>query len=179
MQVVAAVERQVGSHLVELSVSIREPFGSIAPGKVTMRGFACLRQLEFPLEIVMCNMAAAACRVSTSNESVVGGSSQYELDNGALFIGDLVPPSVIVLSLISQGTDHHGKVLEVMFWDFAARKKTRLPALKEIHLICPNGGDGAYKDHCTRLLAETNKAGVALQLQPWAHSGALTWDGKL
>ena len=176
---VAAIERQVGSHLMELSISIRDPFGSIAPGKVTMRGFACLRQLEFPLEIVMCNIAAAACRVSTSEESLVRGSSDYALDNGAMFIGDLVPPSVTVLSLISHGTDHHGKVLEVMFWDFAARKKTMLPALKDIHLICPNIGDGAYKDHCTRLLAETNKAGVVLHLQPWAHSGALTWDGKL
>ena len=36
---IAAIERQVGSHLVELSVSIGEPFGSIAPGKASMRGF--------------------------------------------------------------------------------------------------------------------------------------------
>ena len=176
---VAAIEGQVGSHLLELSISIREPFGSIAPGKATMRGFACLRQLEFPLEIVMCNIAAAACRVSTSNKPLVGGSSDYGLDNGALFIGHLVPPSVTILSLISHGTDHHGKVLEVIFWDFAARKKTMLPALKEIHLINPNGGDDAYKDHCTRLLSEINKGGVVLHLQLWARLGALTWDGKL
>ena len=143
-----------------------------------MRGSACLRQLEFPLEIVMYNMAAAAYRVSTSNESLIECSSGYELDNGALFIGDLVPPSFIVLSLISHGTHHHGKVLEVIFWDFAARKRTRLPALKELHRICPNGGDGAYKEHCTRLLAKTNKASVTLHLQPWAHSDALTWDGN-
>ena len=167
---VAAIEREVGSHLVELSISIREPFSSIAPGKVTMRGCACLRQLEFLLEIVMCNMAATARRVSMSD---------YELDNGALFLGDLVPPSVNALSLISHGTDHHGGVLAVMFWDFAAKKTTKLPALKEIHLIYPNGGDGAYKDHFTRLRAETNKAGVVLHLQPWAHSRAMTWDGTL
>ena len=136
----AAVERQVGSHLVELSVSIRDALASIAQGKVSMRGSACLRQLEFPLQIVMYHMAAAAYRVSTSNESLIGGSPEYELDNGALFIGDLVPPPVIVLSLISHGTHHHGKVLEVIFWDFAARKKIRLPALKEIHLICPMMG---------------------------------------
>ena len=124
----------------------------------------------------MCKMAATARRVSTSNEILVGGSSDHTLDHGALFIGDLVTPSVTVLSLISHATDHHGKILGLMFWDFAARKKTKLPALKEIHLVCANVGDGAYKDHCTRLRAETNKAGVVLHLQPWAHSGAVTWD---
>ena len=175
---VAAIERQVGGHLVELSVSVREPFGSIAPGKVSMRGFACLRQLELPLEIVMCNIAAAACRVSTPNESLLGGSSDHELDRDALFIGDLVPASVSVLSLISRGIDHHDKALDVLFRDFASRKETTLPALRGIHLICPTGADDAYKDRCTRLLAETEKAGVVLHLEPWAHSGALTWNGK-
>ncbi len=174
-----AIERQVGSHLVELSVSIREPFGSLAPGKVSMRGFACLRQLEFPLEIVMCNITAAACQVSTPNKTLVEGSSDHELDCGALFIGDLVPASVSILSLISRGTDHHDKALDAMFRDFPARKETTLPALKEIHLICPSGADDAYKDHCTRLLAETQEAGVVLLLEPSPHSGSLTWGGEL
>ena len=176
---VAAIERQVGSHLVELSVSIGEPFGSIAPGKASMRGFPCLRQLEFPLEIVMCNLTAAACRVSTPDESPVGGSSDHELDCDALSIGNLVPASVSVLSLISHGTDYYDKVLDVMFQDFAVRKEIALPALKEIHLICPSVADEAYRDHCTRLLAEIQKAGVILYLEPWPHSGALTWDGEL
>jgi len=175
---IAAIERQVGTHLVELSISMREPFGSIAPGTVSMRGFPCLRQLEFPLEIVICNITAAACRVSTLSESLVGGSSDYELNCDALFIGDLIPASVSILSLISHGKDHHDKTLDVMFWDFAARKGTTLPALKEIHLICPDGADDAYKDRCTGLLAETNQAGVDLHLEPWPHSGALTWDGE-
>lgn len=176
---VAAIERQVGSHLEELSVSTGNPFGSIAPGKASMRGFPCLRQLEFPLEIVMCNITAAVCRDSTPNNSLVGGSSDHKLNCVALFIGDLVPASVSVLSLISNGTDHHDKALDVMFRDFAARKEITLPALTDIHLTCPNGVDDAYKDHCTRLLVETQKAGVVLHLEPWAHSGALTWDGEL
>lgn len=176
---IAAIKRQVGSHLVELSISIGEPFGSIAPGKVSMGGFPCLRQLEFPLEIVICNITAAACRASTLSESLFGGSSDHELDCDALFIGDLIPASVSVLSLISNGTDHHDKALDVMFRDFAARKETTLPALKEIHLVCPNGADDAFKNHCTRLLAETQKVGVDLHLEPWPHSGALTWDGEL
>lgn len=71
---IAAIERQVGGHLVKLSVSVGESFGSIAPGKVSMRGFACLRQLEFPLEIVMCSVTAAACWIFTLNKSLLGGS---------------------------------------------------------------------------------------------------------
>ena len=176
---ISAIKRQVGSHLVELSISIREPFGSIAPGKVSMRDFPCLRQLEFPLEIVLCNITVASSRVYTLRESHVGGSSDHELDCDMLFIGDLVPASVSILSLISHGIDHHDKALHVLFWDFAAKKETTLPALKEIHLICPDGADDAYKDHCTRLLAETQKAGVDLHLEPWPHSGALRWDGEL
>ena len=176
---VAAIERQIGSHLVELSVSIREPFGSIAPGKVSMCGFACLRQLKFPLEIAIYNITAAACQVSMPNESLVEGSLDHELDCGALFIGDFVPASVSILSLISHRTDHHDKALDAMFRDFPARKETTLPALKEIYLICPSGADDVYKDHCTRLLAETQEAGVVLLLEPSPHSGSLTWGGEL
>lgn len=178
-KVVAAIERQVGSHLVELSVSIGQPFGSIASGEVSMRGFACLRQLEFPLEIVMCNVTIAAIQVFTLIESLVGGSSYHGLDCDALFIGDLVPASVSLLPLISRGKIHYEKALNVMFRDFAARKEDTLPALQEIHLICPNGADDACEDRCTSLLAETEKAGVVLHLEPWPHSGALTWDGEL
>ncbi|KAF6241719.1 hypothetical protein HO173_000430 [Letharia columbiana] len=157
---VAAIERQVGSHLVELSVSIGKPFGSIAPGKASMRGFPCLRQLEVPLEIVMCKITAAACRYSTPNDSLVGGSSDYKLNCVALFVGDLVPASVSVLSLISHGADHHDKALDVMFRDFAARKEITLPALTDIHLICPNIADDfatfSYKLSC--LVTLTSRA---------------------
>lgn len=174
---VTAIECELGRHLVELSISIREPFGSIAPGKASMRDFARLRQLEFPLDIVMCNITTAACRDSIPNESPVECSSDHESDCDALSIGDLVPASVSILSLISHGRDHHDKALDVLFRGFAARKEITLPALKEIHLICPNGADDAYKDRCTRLLVETQKADVVLHLEPWAHSGALKWDG--
>jgi len=37
------IEREVGIYLVELSVSIRERFGLIAPGRASMRGFPRLR----------------------------------------------------------------------------------------------------------------------------------------
>lgn len=175
---VTAIEREAWSHLVELSVSIRELRGSIAPGKASMHGFQRLRKLEFPLEIALCNVTAAACRVATPNESLVGGSTDHELDYCEPFIGDLVPASVSQLSLISRGTDHHEKALDLMFRHFAAKKDSQLPARKEIHLSCPASADNAYKDQCARLLAETEKVGVVLHLKPWPSSVTMIWDGE-
>ena len=167
---VTAIEREAGSHLVELSVSICELRGSIAPGKASMRNFQRLQKLEFPLEIALCNMTAAAC-------SVEGSTTDHEIDSCESFIiGDLVPASVSQLSLISRGTDGHEKALERMFRDFAVKKDSQLPALREIHLSCSAGADDAYKEQCARLLAETEKVGVVLQLKLWPSSYSFTWD---
>ena len=169
---VTAIEREAGSHLVELSVSICELRGSIAPGKASMRNFQRLQKLEVPLEIASCNMTAAACPVE-------GSTTDHKIDSCEPFIiGDLVPASVSQLSLISRGTDGHEKALERMFHDFAAKKDSQLPALREIHLSCPAGADDAYKEQCARLLAETEKVGVILQLKLWPSSYSFTWDGE-
>ncbi|MCJ1364407.1 hypothetical protein MMC16_003517 [Acarospora aff. strigata] len=169
---VTAIEREAGSHLVELSVSICQLRGSITPGKASMRNFQRLQTLEFPLEIASCNMSAAAC-------SVEGSTTDHEVDSCEPFIiGDLVPASVSQLSLISRGTDGHEKVLERMFHDFAAKKDSQLPALREIHLSCPDGADNAYEEQCARLLAKTEKVGVALQLKLFPASYTFTWDDE-
>lgn len=148
----------------ELSISIREkkwpPRGSIAPGKVSFRGFSCLRQLEFPLEIVKCNIAATAHRVLAPDTY-----SNNVLDCDALTIGDLVPATVSVISLTAQRKDDDEEALQVMFRDFASRKHTMLPALKEIHVYCPSDADDGYKRKCADLLAETRKVGVCLHLE--------------
>ena len=94
------------------------------------------------------------------------------------FISDLVPASVSQLSLVSSGTDDHTKALDVIFRDFAARKESTLPALEEILLTCPASADATYKEQCTRLLAETEKAGVVLNLVPWLSFATITWDGE-
>jgi len=163
---------------VELSVSIRELRGSIAPGKASMRAFQRLRKLEFPLEIALCNVTAAACRVATPKESLVGGSTAHGLDFCEPLINDLVPASVSQLSLISCGTNHHEKVIDLMFRDFAAEKDSQLPALNGIHLSCPASASDAYKDRCARLLAETEMVGVVLHLKPCPSSVTMTWDGE-
>lgn len=162
---VAAIERQVGSHLVELFISLSEPCDPIAPGAVSMRGFPCLRKLGFPLELVMCNIATAACRIATPNGPLVRGPSDQEMGCDALFIGDIVPSSVFILSLTSHGKDNHDKALDVMFQDFGARKASALPALEEVYLVRPDDAEDAYKFQCTRLLIETQKAGVELHLK--------------
>lgn len=112
----------------------------------------------------MCNVAAAACRVVTPNLSPVEGSSAHEMDYGELFIGDLVPASVSILSLLSRGTDHHEKALDLMFRGFVAKKDFQLPTLREVYLTCPSDADNTYKDQCARLLEEV---GVVLHLNPW------------
>lgn len=180
---VTAIEHEAGSHIEGLSVSIRELRGSITPGRALMRGFQRLRKLELSLEIAMCNIiAAAVCRTAiTSNESLIvedGSPDHHELNDDEPFIGDLVPASVSQLSLISCGTIDHATALDVMFRHFAARKKSTLPALEEIHLSCPVSADDAYKEQCVKLLAETEKAGVILHLKPWPSSVTMTWHGK-
>jgi hypothetical protein len=170
---VTAIEREAGSYLEELSISIRELSGSITPGRASMRDFQRLQKLEFPLEIAMCNITAAGSRVATPNEVLTDqGPDKFES-----FISDLVPASVSQLSLLSSGTDHHEKALKVMFHDFAAKKDSQLPALKEIHLSYPISprADDAYKKECAKLVAETEEAGVALYLKEWSFSITTKW----
>ncbi|KAH8645959.1 F-box domain protein, partial [Tricladium varicosporioides] len=157
---VTAIENGAGNYLEELSISITELRGSIITGRASMRGFQRLRKLEFPLEIVMCNITDAVSRAATSNESLV----DQGLEKFSTFIGDLIPASVSHLSLLSSGNDNHERALNVMFHNFAAKKDSQLPALKEIYLSCPGGasGDNIYKEECKRLVIEVEKAGVAL-----------------
>lgn len=180
---VTAIEREAGSHIEELSISIPELRGSIAPGRASLRGFQRLRKLELPLEIAKCNItAAAASRAATTpQKSLTAGddsTDQHKLDDDEPFIGDLVPASVSQLSLISCGTDDHAMALDVMFRHFAARKKSTLSALEEIQLSCPDSADDTYKKQCARLLAETEKVGVVLHLKPWPSTVTITWDGE-
>ena len=82
---VTAIEREAGSHLEGLSVTIRELRGLIALGRASICGFQRLRKLELPLEIAICNITAAAVyrAGTTPNEyPVVGDSStgHHELD---------------------------------------------------------------------------------------------------
>ena len=156
---VTAIERQAGSHLVKLSVSIREFHGSIAPGKASMRNFQRLQKLEFPLEIAFCNMTAATCPVASS-------TADHNIDSGEPpIINDLIPACVSQLSLLSIATHDHAKALGRMFRDFAAQKDSQLPNLREIHLFCPATADVAYKKQCARLRVETEKVGVVLRLK--------------
>lgn len=170
-----AIERKVGNHLEELSISIHELRGSIAPDKVSMRSFQRLRKLEFPLEVAVCNIIA-----TTPNKAVVvkddSINEHHELKDDEPFIDDLVPDSVCQLSLISNGTNEHAKALDVIFRHFATRKGSTMSALKEIQLSCPANADDAYKEQCAKLLAETEKIGVVLHLKRYPSSFNIIWN---
>ena len=181
---VTAIEREAGSHLEGLSVSIDELLGSIASGRASMRGFQRLRKLDLPLEIVVCNItAAAACRAATTpNESLVVGDSstnRHELDDYEPLFDDLIPASVTELSLRSSGSKDHAKALDVMFRDFAARKKHTFSVLDRIILTCPHNADDAYKEQFAILQTKIEKTGVVLSLSSSLCFPTIKWDGVL
>jgi hypothetical protein len=158
---VTAIEREVGAHLEELSISITEPDVVIPPGKTSMRGFQCLRKLEFPLEIAMCNLNDAARQLDTANEDVsYQRLKEYDL------IGTLVPPSIVVLSLVSRGQYSHDKALQAMFRSFSAKKSSQYPVLTEIHISCPTRPRAhvSYEEECEKLVGELEKTGAVLHV---------------
>lgn len=173
---VTTIERTVGSHLIELSMSIDELRGSINPGKASIRGFQRLRKLEIPLEILICNITAARCHVTTPDKSPTDVSMDHVLEINEPSIVDLVPASVSRLAINSHGMDHHDQALAVMFRDFAAEKASQLPALKDIHLARPFTADDMYMTQCTRLLAETEQVGVTLRFGRWSGGVSMPWD---
>ncbi|KAL8909955.1 MAG: hypothetical protein Q9171_004721 [Xanthocarpia ochracea] len=179
---ITAIERNVGSHLEQLSISIRELRGSIPPGCTSMRGFQRLRKLEFPLEIVVCTIAAAtSCRSAIiPNVPLVvkdGSTDEHrDLDHDEPFISDFVPALVSQLSVLSSGTNVHAKALNVAFRHFAATKASTLPALEEVQLSYPDNATVTYKDQCSRLLAETEKTGVVLRLNRDPAESIITWN---
>lgn len=148
---IAAVQREVGSHLENLCAITTELRGSVSPGKPNLRHFQRLQCLELPLDIVIGGLKAAELTENKSSDS-----------NSLL--GDLVPASVTQLSLFSPGKSPHDKALELLFRDFATQKRLWTPNLKEIRLTCPDDADDLYKAQCTSLAAETKRAGVALEL---------------
>lgn len=143
----ATIEREAGSHLEELSVSMRDNTASTVPGTVSMRGFQRLRKLEIPLEIVTCNINHAISRVVKPTEVF----TDHELDMLKPLIGDLIPASVSELLFLTIESDRDGKVLEVLFRDFATKKDSQLPSLKEIYLHCPWAPkSNLYNEQCAK-----------------------------
>jgi hypothetical protein len=159
---VNAVEREAGSHLVQLSVAIRELQGSIVPGQASIRGFQRLETLEIPLELVMCNLAAAASHTTIVSKSLV----------------DLIPTSVAQLSLISKGTDHHEEALNALFRHLHSTHDSQLSALQETHISCPDSADDIYKEQCNRVVKEASDKGVIVHLKPWPSTYRFLWDGE-
>lgn len=153
---VTTIKRETGNHLEGLSISMREFRGSIVSDRISMSGFQRLQKLELPLEI-----ANFARHKTIENES---------------FIDDFIPASVSQLSLISDGSNDHAKILKSVFQAFTLRKKEL--ALKRIFLTCPVNATDAYKEQCTRLRAETKKTDVILEIRSYPTFTTIAWDEK-
>lgn len=169
---VSVIEREAGSYLESLKIVIGEFRGSLAPGRLSMRGFQCLRKLHLPLEIAACNLA---------NEDAYARDEELMTneDLGALqqLTDILVPASVSDLSLHSRDPDRDEKALRVMFFDFAARRDDWVPALEQIRLSPRPKEHGAYKEICCRLDIEMMEAGVTLHLgEDLGEEGGEEWD---
>lgn len=167
---VASIERESGSHLEELSVTIRELRGSIIPGKGSMRGFQRLRRLELPFGIAVADVADAASRVATPTEGILG----QRLNRSESPLTDLIPASLCELQLVWGGTAYHEQALKVLFRSFAKQRESRLPALQRISVFCPLNPTDAYKEECEKLAAATEEAGVGLCLD-----STIAWGSSL
>jgi hypothetical protein len=159
---VNAVEREAGSRLLQLSVIISELQGSIVRGKASIRGFQRLQTLEIPLELVMCNIAAAAGHTANPSDPLL----------------DLIPTSVAQLSLISKGTDHHEEALDALFRHFQSHDDSQLSALQEMQISCLVSADDVYKDQCDRVVREARDKGVVVVVHRFPNEQTFLWDGE-
>ena len=112
------VNRRVGTHLEEFSVSADALQGHISPGSASAHGFKCLKKLEFPLDVVMCNIKARdASRqsVKPADNCIATSQAEDKLEISETCLKDLIPPSLRQLSLLSYGINGHQDALKVMF----------------------------------------------------------------
>ncbi|KAF7899018.1 uncharacterized protein EAF01_008231 [Botrytis porri] len=162
---IAAIEGETGSYLEELSIKIGaststedtslkdRPMISAAPSEMFMRGFKCLRKLELPLEIAICDHATKSARISAKQ-----GPKNFEI-----FINELLPASVSHLSLSSCGidVDARGDILKAIGNHFIT-EQSRLPSTKEIQLLLPgdNSAIHLYKENHSEAPGEVEKVDV-------------------
>jgi hypothetical protein len=134
---VNAIEREAGSRLVQLAITILR--GSVVPGKASIRGCQRLKTLQIPLELVMCNIVAAASQPTNRAEPFV----------------DLIPTSVVGLSLVSDGTDQYAEALDALVRHFCSTHDSPRPTLQELQISCPHlhAGD-LYKAQHDRVVKE-------------------------
>ncbi|KAL8837318.1 MAG: hypothetical protein Q9170_002575, partial [Blastenia crenularia] len=172
-----AIERQVGSHLEELSIVFHDLHDSIPRGTTSMLGFQWLQKLELPLEVAASTINGAAATAHRTKIPVNEATDLRESfrDDEVPYISYLVPASVRQLSLTSDGGAEHANVLDLTFRRFATWKASTLPALWAIQLSCPDEADKEYKEQCTKLLTLCDKAGVILRLKRFSSSFNTDW----
>ena len=199
---VAAIVKEVGSHLEELSITTHGFTGKIALGTATMRGFARLQKLEVPLDLVTCVIESAA-QLETKEGIGTGSGADSGQSHVNLLMCGLVPASATRLFLRSDEWKHrddghvsiglpemddgvpgfkgrpqqHERTLETMFQDFAEKKDAQLPSLKEIRVSYPATAGETYKARCKGLLPEAEKVGVKVYLDGGRYLAVMDFAG--
>ncbi|THV53843.1 hypothetical protein BGAL_0040g00040 [Botrytis galanthina] len=168
---IAAIEGEAGSYLEELSVKIcaststedtslkDRPIVSIAQNEVFMRGFKCLRKLELPLQMAICDHANVTFRATNSARILANqGPRNFEI-----FINELLPTSVSYLSLSSSGIDVGARsdIMKAIGNHFVT-EQSRFPAAKVVQLLLPgdNSAIYLYKEDHSEATGEVNKLDV-------------------
>ena len=174
------MDRRVGTHLEDFSVSRDDLQGHISPGSASAHPFKCLKKLEFPLNVVMCNIEArdtSRRSMKPADNSIATSQTEDKLESSEICLKDLIPPSLRQLSLLSYGINGHQDALKVMFRRLSAQKKSSFPLLAEVFLACPDGAHKPYKTRCTKLIADFQKLDISLKLVSDNSRSALSWYG--
>ncbi|KAI0480398.1 F-box domain protein [Xylariaceae sp. FL0804] len=161
---ITAIEREVGSHLEELTIGVNKLRGRLLPGKPTLRGFQRLHTLLLGMEVISCNIDYA--------DSLARSESTQRYDTPVLqpFIGDFLPASLSEL-WVGPEREAHTKMLQTVFSDFAAKRGSQLPNLKKIK--CQLWFDAEtmaresfppLKKTCLEIGEEVKKAGIIWDL---------------
>ena len=134
-------------------------------------GFKRLRKLEFGMELVVSNIKAiqpsrAPLPQHLFNFEGLMQDPKRPLDS---LLGQLVPPSVLELSILAyplcRSLDpDHVSGLQAMFHDFS-RRRQQVPKLEQIHLDCSVHATEDYKKECAKIRLKTHIAGVKLRLR--------------
>lgn len=152
-----AVAREAGDRLVEFSIP--DSTCRALPGRASMRRFTKLKKLDFPLELVMCNIGVhgPATYAATSLQRFFFGPVAREL----------IPPSVVELSLKSGAISPHEKAVDALFSHFRAVRKSQFPALQKLSIDRPpisiDPRTSPYVQRVNKVFAEARKEGIECQ----------------
>ena len=160
---VDAIEREVGNHLMNLSLSLSQAGAIILPGRLSFRDFHNLQALEISLKLASCSSNAASID-NTDREEV---REHRRSERTELTVGDLVPTSLSILSIVTGGTNLESTMLKGMFRDFDGKANCQLTALEHVYLYNTSSGKNEYYSQCDWLQEKFMSTHITLHSEFW------------